>query len=90
MASCKSAGSFFRVLTEKQSGTNGDGVAGHQDAWCNFIELHGLNASGFVFTRIDHTVLNGVIDLVVGNDGRCHADRARMYGSKWVRLAHEL
>ena len=45
----------------------------HQDARGHFVKLHGLNTCCFIFSGIDHTVLNGVIDLVVSNDGGRHA-----------------
>ena len=40
----------------------------------DFVELHRLDAGGLVFAGRDHAVLDGIVDFVIGDDGRAHAD----------------
>ena len=40
----------------------------------DFVELHRLDTGRLVFAGRDHAVLDGVVDFIVGDHGRAHAD----------------
>ena len=50
-------------------------MARHQDAGRDLVELHRLDPCSLVFASLNHTILDRVVNLVVGDDGRCHANR---------------
>ena len=48
----------------------------HVEVRADFVELHGFDARGLVLARLDHAVLDRVVDLVVGDHRRRHAGGA--------------
>src|SRR5581483_6670479 len=52
---------------------DGDRVLRHGEIRPDLVELHLLDAGSLVLARLDDAVLDGVVDLVVGDDGRRHA-----------------
>src|SRR5262245_16641814 len=46
----------------------------HREIGTDLVELHLLDAGSLVLTRRNDAVLDGVVDLVVGDHGRRHAD----------------
>ena len=64
----------MNVLPEKQIGPDRDRVLRHVEVRADFVELHRLDAGGFVLARLDHAVLDRVVDLVVRDHRRRHAD----------------
>ena len=51
-----------------------DRVLRHREIGTDLVELHLLDAGSLVLARRDDAVLDGVVDLVVGDYGRRHAD----------------
>src|SRR5262249_8054580 len=51
-----------------------DRVLRHREIGADLVELHLLDAGGLVLARRDDAVLDGVVDFVVRDHGRRHAD----------------
>ena len=55
-------------------------MLGHGEIGRHLVELHGLHARRLVLAGADDVILDGVVDLVVGDDRRRHADRGKRLG----------
>src|SRR5205085_6348394 len=54
---------------------DGDRMLGNGEVRSDLVELHLLDTRRLVLARLDDAVLDGVVDLVVGDDRGRHADR---------------
>ena len=71
--------SFLKVLPEKHIGRMVIACCVIDSLRRHLVELHLLDARRLVLARRDHAVLDRVVDLVVGDHGRRHADAAKVF-----------
>ena len=68
-------GQIAECLAGERQRPDGDRVLRHREVRGDLVKLHLLHARSLVLARGDDAVLDGVVDLVVGDDGRRHARR---------------
>ena len=82
-------GQRFQRLHREADRPDRDRVLGQVEVRRDFVELHRLDAGRLVFAGRDHAVLDGVVDFVIGDDGRAHADgRERLRPDRRALHAH--